>query len=45
MGIKENTSEISISDFAKEVLYENLLGIIPEGLKLNVEIIFPNGSF
>ncbi len=45
VGIKENTSEICISDFAKEVLHENLLDIIPEGFKLNLEIIFPNGEF
>ncbi len=45
VGIKENTSEICISDFAKEVLYENLLNIIPEGFNLNLEIIFPNGKF
>jgi cobalt-precorrin-5B (C1)-methyltransferase len=34
-----------MSDFAKEVLYENLLDIIPEGFNLNLEIIFPNGEF
>ncbi len=45
VGIKEDTSEICISDFAKEVLYENLLDIIPEGFNLNLEIIFPNGVF
>ena len=45
VGIKENTSEICISDFAKEVLYENLLDIIPEGFNLRLEIIFPNGAF
>ena len=45
VGIKKNTSEISISNFAKEVLYENLLDIIPEGFILNLEIIFPNGNF
>jgi len=45
VGIKENTSEICISDFAKEVLHENLLDIIPEGFNLNLEIIFPNGKF
>ncbi|MBO8203584.1 cobalt-precorrin-5B (C(1))-methyltransferase CbiD [Prochlorococcus marinus] len=45
VGIKENTSEICISDFAKEVLCANLLDIIPEGFKLNLEIIFPNGEF
>ena len=45
VGIKENTSEICISDFAKKVLYENLLDIIPVGFNLNLEIIFPNGKF
>jgi len=45
VGIKEDTSEISISGFAKEVLYENLLDIIPEGFNLNLEIIFPKGKF
>ena len=45
VGIKEDTSEICISNFAKEVLYENLLDSIPAGLNLNLEIIFPNGAF
>ena len=45
VGIKENTSEICISDFAKQVLYENLLDIIPKGFNLKLEIIFPNGEF
>jgi len=45
VGIKENTSEICISDFAKEVLYENLLDIIPKGFNLQLEIVFPNGEF
>ncbi len=45
VGIKEKTSEICISDFAKEVLYENLLDIIPNGFILKLEIIFPNGKF
>ena len=45
VGIKEETSEICISDFAKEVLYENLLDIIPKGFYLNLEVIFPNGKF
>jgi len=45
VGIKEDTSEICISDFAKEVLYENLLDIIPEGFNLKLEIIFPKGEF
>ena len=45
VGIKEETSEICISDFAKEVLYENLLDIIPDGFNLKLEIIFPKGSF
>ena len=45
VGIKKDTSEICISDFAKEVLYENLLDSIPEGFNLKLEIIFPNGVF
>ena len=45
VGIKEDTSEICISNFAKEVLYENLLDSIPEGFNLRLEIIFPNGAF
>jgi len=45
VGIKEDTSEISISNFAKEVLYENLLDSIPAGFNLKLEIIFPNGAF
>ena len=45
VGINENTSMICISDFAKEVLYANLLDIIPDGFNLNLEIVFPNGEF
>lgn len=45
VGIKEDTSEICISNFAKEVLYENLLDSIPAGFYLKLEIIFPNGAF
>ena len=45
VGIKEDTSEICISNFAKEVLYENLLDSIPEGFNLKLEIIFPKGEF
>ncbi len=45
VGIYENTSEICISSFSKEVLYLNLLGIIPIGYRLNLKIIFPNGKF
>jgi len=45
VGIKEDTKEICISDFAKEVLYENLLDIIPDGFNLQLEIIIPNGEF
>ncbi len=45
VGIDENTTEICMSDFAKKVLFENLLDIIPEGFNLNLEIIFPNGKF
>ncbi len=45
VGIKEDTSEICISNFAKEVLYENLLDSIPAGFNLKLEIIFPKGAF
>ena len=45
VGIKEDTSEICISNFAKEVLHENLLDSIPAGFNLKLEIIFPNGAF
>jgi len=45
VGIKEQTSEICISEFAKEVLHQNLLDIIPEGFSLKLEIIFPRGEF
>jgi len=45
VGTYQETSEICISDFAKSILYMNLLEIIPEGSKLNLEIIFPNGKF
>ncbi len=45
VGIDKKTSKICISNFAKEVLVENLLDIIPEGYKLNLEIILPNGKF
>ena len=45
VGIKKDTAEICISGFAIEILYENLLDIIPEGFNLNLEIIFPNGKF
>ena len=45
VGIYENSSTICISDFAKKVLYENLLDIIPKGFNLNLEIVFPNGEF
>ena len=45
VGINNKTSKICISNFAEEVLVENLLDIIPEGYKLNLEIIFPNGKF
>ena len=45
VGINENTSAICISDFAKEVLYANLLDILPNGFNLNLEIVFPKGEF
>ncbi len=45
VGIYQKTSEICISNFAKEVLVTNLIDILPEGYKLNLEIILPNGKF
>jgi len=45
VGIKKETSEICISDFAKEIINKNLLDIMPEGFNLKLEIIFPNGEF
>ena len=45
VGINVNTKEICISDFAKSLLRENLLDLIPLGYKLNLKIIFPKGEF
>ena len=45
VGIDQITSKICISKFAKEVINDNLLDIIPERYKLHLEIIFPNGKF
>ncbi len=45
VGINANTQEICISDFAKLILRENLLNLIPSGYKLNLKIIFPKGKF
>jgi len=45
VGIQKTTKEICISNFAREVLFENLLDLIPKGYILNLEIIFPNGKF
>ena len=45
VGINVNTKEICISDFAKSLLMENLLYLIPKGYKLNLKIIFPKGEY
>ena len=45
VGIKKDTSEICISNFSKQLLYLNLLDIVPVGFRVNLEIIFPNGKF
>jgi len=45
VGIDSKTKRICISDFAKKIIEVNLLEIIPEGLKLKLEIIFPKGKF
>ena len=45
VGIDSNTGKICISDFAKQIIELNLLELIPEGLRLRLEIIFPKGKF
>ena len=45
VGVEEKTSKICISNFARELLYENLMDIVPENFRLNLEIIFPKGKF
>ena len=45
VGINASTKEICISNFAKLILQENLLDLIPRGYKLNLKIIFPRGKF
>ena len=45
VGINANTKEICMSDFAKSLVKENLLNLIPLGFKLNLKIIFPKGKF
>ena len=45
VGIDSNTEKICISDFAKQIIELNLLELIPEGLNLRLEIIFPKGKF
>tara|TARA_Y100001968_G_C19447844_1_gene766456 strand:- start:3584 stop:4708 length:1125 start_codon:yes stop_codon:yes gene_type:complete len=45
VGISLNTKKICISDFAKSIISENLLDLIPFGYELNLNIIFPNGKF
>jgi len=45
VGINSSTNKICISNFAKLILEENLLELIPVGYKLNLKIIFPKGKF
>ena len=45
VGINHKTSRICISNFAKELLYENLLELVPKGFKINLKIIIPKGKF
>ena len=45
VGINHKTSKICISNFAKELLYENLLELVPKGFKINLKIIIPKGKF
>ena len=34
-----------MSNFAKNLIYENLHDLVPKGFRLNLELIFPNGKF
>jgi len=45
VGIDSSTKKICISDFARNIIEINLLEIIPHGVKLHLEIIFPKGKF
>ena len=45
VGVYQGTQKICISKFAKAVLLDNLIDLIPDGCKLNLEITFPNGKF
>ena len=45
VGIDSSTEKICISEFAKNIIEINLLEMIPQGLKLRLEIIFPKGKF
>ncbi len=45
VGVDKRTLEISMSNFAKEVICDNIVNFIPEGFCLNLEIVFPNGKF
>ncbi len=45
VGRNVKTNEICISDFAKSIVRENVLNLIPLGYRLNVKVIFPKGRF
>ncbi len=45
VGTYAKSAEICISEFAKQLLKDNLEEYIPKDFQLNLEIIFPNGKF
>ena len=45
VGTNIQTSDICISEFAKQLLKANLVEYIPTGFDLHLEIIFPHGKF
>ena len=45
VGIISNTNQICISNFAKSLLRENLIDLIPKGYQLHLRIVFPKGKF
>jgi len=45
VGIDSKTEKICISNFARKIISVNIQEIIPEGIALRLEIIFPKGKF
>ena len=45
VGIDSKTEKICISNFARKIISVNIQEIIPEGIAVRLEIIFPKGKF